>query len=143
MFERLTGKLLWDKRLPLWGRVVWSALILLAPVALIGAIWLEFAIVRQIPVRVSIDRATAASLARQFAEQHGMDANNWAERVESKTHFAEYRYLARRGEAGRKAMDELGCWSLVKAEVQEGSQKVEMDLTPSGKVLGYRIRRGE
>ncbi|MCC6368790.1 MAG: SpoIIE family protein phosphatase [Bryobacterales bacterium] len=145
MLEGLAGRVLWDKRLSPRAREVWGLLIVLSPLALGAAVWMQARMLAETPVRVMIDRAQAVQMARQFAEGRGYDTHAWQDRVEVRTDFPNYRYLARQGKWGRRAMDEFGVWSSIHVRLQEpdGPQRIALDLTPAGRMLGYRITTGE
>jgi MFS family permease len=145
MLEDLAGRVLWDKRLSPRAREVWGLLIVLSPLALGAAVWMQLRMLSEAPVRVTIDRAQAVQIARQFAETRGYDTHSWQDRVEVRTDFSNYRYLAQQGAWGRRAMDEYGVWSSIHVRLQEpdGPQRIAVDLTPSGKILGYRITAGD
>ncbi|MBL8178938.1 MAG: hypothetical protein JNK48_29965, partial [Bryobacterales bacterium] len=95
MLERLTDTLLWDKQLSPKLRIVWAVLILLAPFAMAGGLWMQWRIQKRAPAAVSVDRDEAVHIARQFLEQRGVDLTDLRATVDSDADMTIYRFLAR------------------------------------------------
>jgi hypothetical protein len=145
MLEKLTARLLWDQHLsPRWQRV-WGVLILLAPLALAGAIFLQWTAQSKLPVRVTLDRSEAREIARKVLDDRGFNVMGWNETVRTETEGNIYRYLIRQGTPGRQAIERLGLWSRVIVQFVDTQmdQKAEVTLSPTGAVLGYRVTLGD
>jgi len=145
MLEKLTQRLLWDQSLSLKWQRVWGVLILLAPVALGIAIYLQWTAQSRIPVRVTLDRTAARETARKFLDDRGINVSGWDESIRAETQGSIYRYLVRQGQAGRQVLDSLGLWSKVTVLFSDpqGEQKARVTMSPSGTVLGYRLTFGD
>lgn len=142
---RLTETLLWDKRLSRRASYVWALLLVAAPLALAAAIWLQVRIAGQLVVRVDLDRERALVMAREVAERQGLDVTGWNEFVKTDSEMDAYRYLVGQGERGRQILRDFGVWSVIQVRLHEpdSERRIEVSLTPAGKVLGYRMRPGD
>lgn len=148
MLDRLTDQLLWDKQLTPGMKNTWTALILLAPLALAGAVALQTYIARQVPARVTAGRQDLLEKAYQLAAAHGMDARGWEESVDVSSNPEDsasteiYRYLLPKGNAGRTLLVEEGLWSRIHVRLREpdGTQRVDMWFSPTGRQTGYQFK---
>jgi hypothetical protein len=142
MIHRITSTLLWDRALSPRLRSVWVALILLAPLALFAALYLHGRILADVPVRATIDRDQALAAVHAFAEQRGFDTAGWREIVRSSDEFEVYRYLWQQGQPGRDLLQRWSPWTevLARLEDEQNEQSIELQMTPLGQQLGYRIR---
>ncbi len=141
MLERLTSTLLWDRQLSPRLQRLWAVLILLAPLAMGVGLWLQWRIQSRVPAAITIDRAEAIRIARQFLEQRGVDLMDLRATVDSDEDMAIYRYLARGQQSGERVLKDIGPWLGVQVQFEddEGVRNTRVNLDPSGRVTGFRL----
>ncbi|MDX1984118.1 MAG: SpoIIE family protein phosphatase [Bryobacteraceae bacterium] len=138
MLERLIDTLFWDRPPGRRMRVVWLVLILLAPLAMAGSVWLQRRVLASVPVRIEVDRNDAIGIARAFAERRGVDTTGFVARLRTHKDWRLYRYLV----ATRPDLaDQVGYWGFLQVMLREGegAARLEVDIEPHGKVLGHRF----
>ncbi len=141
MRNRLASVLFWDRRLSTRRAGVFLAAILLAPLALAAAWWLELRIVSRIPARIAIDRAMAERAAHEFAASQGVDTSGWGATLSPRRDLGIYRYLLRNGRAGAEVLSAFQPWGSVRVRLRkkDGPGTVEVLLGVNGIIKGFRI----
>jgi hypothetical protein len=140
MRNRLASVLFWDKRISnrLAGFLI--AAILVAPLALAVAWWLELRIVAHVAARVSIDRGAAERIAREFAASQNIDTTGWSASISAERDLPIYKYL-QAGSAGGQLMATLQPWGTVSVRLRDpgGSRNVRVNLFMNGEIRGHSI----
>lgn len=141
MLERLAETLLWDKHLSHRWKAAIGAAILLAPLALAGAVFLQWRIQQTAPLRIEVDRGKAISSARAFLESRGVDVMGWSDSLSASTDMTRYRYLVGHGEAGAAVIRSLGGWGDIKVgfSERETGQNITLTISPGGDILSFTV----
>ena len=144
MLQRFIDSLFWDKRLSKREQLAWFAATLLAPLALIGALWLQRNIIQQIPVRIQIDRAATVKAARGVAASLGVDTAEWNIRVRQQDNWDIYRYLTTHP-VGKGVLEKIGDWAWAEARMTspDGGDSLLVQVGFNGQVLGHRLTASE
>ncbi|MBI4902238.1 MAG: SpoIIE family protein phosphatase [Acidobacteria bacterium] len=148
MRARIIERLLWDKRLSPRMEIVWFALVVLAPLALVAAVEMQLRILDEVPARATVPSSLLSDRTHALARENGIDARGWDEAIrvasnpEDSPSSETYRYLISRGESGRRLLAEEGIWSRlhVRLSEPEGNQSVEAWFSPTGRLTGYRVK---
>jgi hypothetical protein len=119
--------------------VVWSALLVLAPLALAAGVWL---ILKNDPnVRLGIlhDRQEAFAIARQTAASRGIEASGWDSYLATDNDNNRYFYYRLR--QGREADEaqQLAPALIIKVMLvaPDRREQFEVRMSPAGRVIGY------
>ncbi|MBI3208102.1 MAG: SpoIIE family protein phosphatase [Candidatus Solibacter usitatus] len=141
MMTRVAQHLLWDKDLSRTKAIAWSVIILLSPIALAAAVWLQTKIVQQVPARIEIDRLAAVAQAERFLAERQVDVSGWSVNVTPSSDRKIYERLADSGEAGRRAIADQGLWCriIVYFRPSEEGPPIEVTFDEKGRLMGYRL----
>lgn len=141
MLTGLTNRLLWDKQLaPHWQRV-WVAALLLAPLALAAALWMQWTIAGRVPARIPVDRETVLESAHRFLETKGIDVTGWDAIVDPTDDLNTYRYLVRQKAQALPLLQGHGAWLFIRTQFDhpEGSQSAQVTFSPDGSIVGWKL----
>lgn len=125
---------------PQLAKRVWLILLWLSPLAFLAGLTLyrQYSAEMQIPFH--LDRGQAISLARDWAANQGLDAQNWEALCKPEDFNERHFYYRIKGEAAAAQVSPLAPVATVRVLLTQPQrqQNIEVILTPAGRVLGFR-----
>src|SRR5260370_21594060 len=119
---------------------IWIGLLAASPLAYWAGTLIQRSALRDMDVRLEIDRDRAFSIAREFAQKEGWVTDGWRETLKLETDRTVYRYLREHPGAGREAVEAVTSPAMLQVRLRSSGTKdslrVWMDL--KGKIYGFR-----
>src|SRR5260370_36674845 len=119
---------------------IWIGLLAASPLAYWAGTLIQRSALRDMDVRLEIDRDRAFSIAREFAQKEGWVTDGWRETLKLETDRTVYRYLREHPGAGREAVEAVTNPAMLQVRFRSRGTKDSLRGSMGRKGKNYGIR---